>query len=84
MHVKALIFFKSLAVVGFIFACVILVKLLLIGKNLNFMNIMFIILFIFEIICGSFIIPNFFLIGEKNWNDKEPNPSDVMEPCGTW
>ena len=56
----------------------------MIGRNLNFMNIMFILLFASEIICGSFIIPSFFEVGEKNWNDDDPNPDEVMKPCGTW
>ena len=81
---QALIFFKSLTISGFIFACVILIRLLMIGRGLNFMNIMFLLLFASEIICGSFIIPTFFEIGDKNWNDDEPKPDEVMKPCGTW
>ena len=69
---------------GFLLACVILIKLLMIGRNLNFMNIMFVIIFMFEIICGSFIIPNFFKIGEQNWNDDSEANTQLRETCGTW
>ena len=57
---------------------------LMIGKNLNFMNILFINLFMVQIITGGFVIHNFFIIGEENWNDNEPEPEKLMGPCGLW
>lgn len=81
---KALISFKSLAISGFLLAWVILFKLLMIGRNLNFMNIMFTIILMFEIICGSFIIPNFFKIGENNWNENVKANQELREACGIW
>ena len=73
-----------IAMVGYVLGCVILVKLIMIGKNLNFLNIMFINLFVVEIVCGIFIIPNFFEIGQKNWNNNQPDPESLMEACGIW
>ena len=42
------------------------VKLLMLGKKLNFLNIMFINIFFYESVVGCVMIPNFFSIGKKN------------------
>ena len=76
--------FRGLSWCGFTLACITLAKLLMIGKNLNFMNFMFISILLVEIISGVFIIPNFFTIGQENWKNEDPQPEKLMGPCGLW
>ena len=40
--------------------------MLMLGKKLNFLNIMFINIFFYESVVGCVMIPNFFSIGKKN------------------
>ena len=41
-------------------------ELLMLGRKLNFLNIMFINIFFYESVVGCVMIPNFFSIGKKN------------------
>ena len=63
MYLKVLDILEGVTWFGLLLACVTLIKLILIGKNLNFMNVMFILVLMVEIVTGALIIPNFFIIG---------------------
>ena len=52
-------------------------KLLFLGKRLNFLNICFISIFFYESVCGLFMIPNFFFVARKNWLG-ESDPEQVV------
>ena len=61
----------------------ILIKLLSIGRKLNFINVMFVNVFAAEVILGAIMIPNFFDFGEKNLlSDFELKK--VIRLCGNW
>ena len=61
----------------------ILIKLLSIGRKLNFINVMFVNVFAAEVILGAIMIPNFFDFGEKNLLS-DPDPKKVLSLCGNW
>ena len=63
---------------------VILIKLLLLGRKLNFINIMFINVFFCEVIFGVFMIPNFFSVGEINLTGESVQREQLIGICGNW
>ena len=62
----------------------VLLKLLLLGKKLNFLNILFVIVLAVELLCGYFYISNFIEIGEKSFAPEEQKPENLMSACGNW
>ena len=69
--------FKYICYSGHLLSFIILVKLLFLGKRLNFLNICFISIFFYESVCGLFMIPNFFFVARKNWLG-ESDPEQVV------
>ena len=68
---------------GLFIAICIIVKLLMLGRKLNFINVLFVIVFLCQVIIGCFMIPNFFLMGVKNWTGA-PDPEGVRPLCSIW
>ena len=68
---------------GLALSLTILIKLLSIGRKLNFINVMFVTVFTAEVILGAIMIPNFFDLGERNLLF-DPEPKNVISLCGTW
>ena len=74
---------ESLVYLGYILTFIIFIKLLIIGSNLNFLNILFTLNFLILIILGFFMIPSFFDIGEINFLD-EKKSEKLLDLCGKW
>ena len=69
---------------GLVLSLVILTKLLLLGRKLNFINIMFVNVFFCEVILGLFMIPNFFKVGELNLTEETHLKEQLIGICGKW
>ena len=67
---------------GLVLAVVILFKLFMQGKSINFINIMFINVFLYEVIGSGLIIHRFMSVAQGTWN--EPNPKESIDDCGIW
>lgn len=65
------------------FALVILFKLGKQGRSINFINVLFIIIFLYEVILGPFLIHGLFLAAQINW-DEEAELEDSVAYCRTW
>ena len=74
---------ESSCLTGLIFALVILFKLGRQGRNINFINVMFINVFLYEVIVGPFLIHGFFSAARVNWGE-DPEPGNSVSFCGTW
>ena len=68
---------------GLALSLTILIKLLSIGRKLNFINVMFLNVFAMEVILGAIMIPNFYDIGERNLLSVSV-PENVISLCGNW
>ena len=69
---------------GLVLSLVILIKLLLLGRKLNFINIMFVNVFFCEVTLGLFMIPNFFKVGELNLTEETHLNEQLIGICGNW
>ena len=70
---------------GLVLSLVILIKLLMLGRKLNFINIMFVNVFFCEVILGFLMIPNFFKVGELNLTEEETHLKEqLIGICGKW
>ena len=65
------------------FPLVILYKLGMQGRSINFINVLFTIVFLYEVIVGPFLIYGLFSAVKTNW-DKEPDPKNSVAFCRTW
>ena len=65
------------------FPLVILYKLGMQGRSINFINVLFIIVFLYEVIVGPFLIYGPFSAVNTNW-DGEPDPKKSVAFCRTW
>ena len=67
-----------------------MVKLMMLGRKLNFINFMFVNQFLYQNILGGCMIWNFLLIGKLSWTDDDVDGDDgtiqsvLMSPCGLW
>ena len=68
---------------GLMFALVILFKLGKQGKSINFINVLFIIIFLYEVILGPFLIHGLFSAAQINW-DGETDLENSVAYCRTW
>ena len=68
---------------GLMVALAILLRLLAQGRNINFINLMFVNVFLYEIIVGPFLIRSFFAAARDNWGTP-PDPEKSVRQCGTW
>ena len=68
---------------GLLVALVILLRLLVQGRKINFINLMFVNVFLYEIIVGPFLIKSFFAAARDNWG-ASPEPEKSVRQCGTW
>ena len=69
---------------GLMLSLVILIKLLMLGRKLNFINIMFVNVFFCEVILGFLMIPNFFKVGELNLTEETHLKEQLIGICGKW
>ena len=74
---------KYICYFGHTLSALILIKLIFLGKKLNFLNIGFISIFFYETVCCLFLIPNFFSVAQQNWFG-EPRPEIVTDECARW
>ena len=65
------------------FALVIFVKLGMQGRSINFINVLFMIVFLYEFIGGPFLIYGLFSALKTNW-DGEPEFENSVAYCKTW
>ena len=68
---------------GLMFALVILFKLGKQGRSINFINVLFIIIFLYEVILGPFLIHGLFSAAQINW-DGETDLENSVAYCRTW
>ena len=68
---------------GLLVALVILLRLLVQGRKINFINLMFVNVFLYEIIVGPFLIKSFFAAARDNWGES-PEPEKSVRQCGIW
>ena len=78
-----LYFLETFCYMGLIIVLVIFLRLLAQGRNINFINLMFVNVFLYEIIVGPFLIKSFFAAARKNW-DTSPDPEKSVRQCGNW
>ena len=75
--------FECSCYVGLMFALVIFVKLGMQGRSINFINVLFMIVFLYEFIGGPFLIHGLFSAVNTNW-DVEPEFENAVAYCRTW
>ena len=78
-----LYYLETFCYMGLMVALVILLRLLAQGRNINFINLMFINVFLYEIVVGPFLIKSFFAAARNNWG-APPDPEKSASQCGTW
>ena len=78
-----LYFIETFCYMGLIIALVIFLRLIAHGRNLNFINLMFVNVFLYEIIVGPFLIKSFFEAARNNWGTS-PDPEKSLGQCGNW
>ena len=75
--------FECFCYAGLFFALVILFKLGKQGRNINFINVLFVIVFLYEVIVGPFLIYGLLSAAKINW-DGEPDIEKSVAFCSTW
>ena len=75
--------FECFCYAGLFFALVILFKLGKQGRNINFINVLFVIVFLYEVIVGPFLIYGLLSAAKINW-DGEPDIEKSVAYCSTW
>ena len=88
---KLLFFFKTLDVLeifcyfGLCLSGYIIIKLLLLGRTLNFINILFINMFLSQMVLGFFMTKNFFFVSRMTWTSPDEIDFGALKStCGYW